>query len=168
MRACWRQPDDTMKNRPANPVLWLVIALPLLAVAASLASLALAVTRGDPELPKDYHWEGAALDSDQQRLATAAQQGIGATISYQADTQHCTVALHGAAPAQLRLDLVHPTDPRADRRVTMARTGSFYSADCGGLPAAHWWLEISDEAGGWMLRGRTAGRLQPPVQLGAP
>jgi hypothetical protein len=157
-----------MKNRPANPVLWLVIALPLLAVVGSLTSLALAVTRGDPELPKDYHWEGAALDRDQQRLATAAQQGIGATISYQAKTQRCMVTLHGAAPSQLRLDLVHPTDPRADRRLTLAQTGASYEADCTGLPVAHWWLEVSDDTAGWMLRGRTLGQLQPPVQLGAP
>ena len=157
-----------MTRRPANPVLWLVIALPLLAVVASLASLALAVTRGDSELPKDYHWEGAALDSDQQRLALAERAGIGATVSYQADTQRCAIALHGAAPAQLRLELVHPTDPRADRRVTLAHTGATYEADCAGLPAAHWWLEVSDDTGRWMLRGRTVGRLQPPVQLGAP
>jgi len=155
-----------MKNRPANPVLWLVIALPLLAVVASLTSLALAVTRGDPELPKD--WEGAALDRDQQRLTLAASEGITATISYRPDTQHCAIALHGAAPAQLRLDLVHPTDPRADRRLTLARAGESYEADCAGLPVAHWWLEVSDDTGRWMLRGRTVGRLQPPVQLGAP
>jgi hypothetical protein len=157
-----------MKNRPANPVLWLVIALPLIAVVASLASLALAVTRGDPELPKDYHWEGAALDKDQQRLATAARQGIGATISYESNTQRCVVALHGVAPAQLRLDLVHPTDPRADRRLTLARMGERYEAECAGLAAAHWWLEVTDDSGRWMLRGRTVGQLQPPVQLGAP
>ena len=157
-----------MKNRPANPVLWLVIALPLIAVVASLTSLALAVTRGDPELPKDYHWEGAALDHDQQQLTVAASEGITATISFQAATQRCVVALHGAAPAQLRLDLVHPTDPRADRRLTLARTGETYEADCTGLPPAHWWLEVSDDTGHWMLRGRTVGQLQPPVQLGAP
>ena len=165
-----------MTRRPANPVLWMVIALPLLAVAASLVSLALAVDSGDAELPKDYHWEGAALDSDQQRLALAASAGIGATISYQADTRRCTVALHGAAPAQLRLALVHPTDPRADRRLTLARAGggargvadASYETDCAGLPAAHWWLEVADDAGRWLLRGRSSGRLQPPVQLGAP
>jgi hypothetical protein len=63
---------------------------------------------------------------------------------------------------------VHPTDPRADRRLTLARAGESYEADCAGLPAAHWWLEVSDDTGRWMLRGRTVGRLQPPVQLGAP
>ena len=75
-----------MTQRPTNFVLWLVIALPLIAVAASLASLALAVNSGDTELPKDYHWEGAALDNDQQRLALAARERSGATISYQSDT----------------------------------------------------------------------------------
>jgi uncharacterized protein len=167
-------------NKRANPVLWLVIALPLLAVAASLASLALAVTRGDPELPKDYHWEGAALDRDQQRLALAAQQGIGATVGFDAARGLCTATLTGAAPATLRLSLVHPSDPHADRRLELTRTGTGpgndaapgmgtrYAVACASPPAAHWWLELADDQGRWLLRGRAQGALDPPIRLGAP
>jgi uncharacterized protein len=154
-------------KRPANPVLWLVITLPLLAVAASLASLALAVSRGDPELPKDYHWEGAGLERDDQRLALAAQLGIGATLGYDPATGRCTVTLRGAAPEALRLALVHPGDPRADRRLTLARAGDSYRGDCAALPPAHWWLELSDDQERWLLRGRTRGGLLQPVPLGA-
>jgi uncharacterized protein len=154
-------------NRRANPVLWLVIALPLLAVVASLASLALAVTRGDPELPKDYHWEGAALERDQQRLALAAERGIGATIRYQPADGSCMVSVRGAAPDTLRLALVHPVDPRADRRLTLARTGDTYRGRCGVLPPAHWWLELADGQEQWLLRARTQGGLLQPVELGA-
>ncbi len=153
-------------KRPANPVLWLVIALPLLAVAASLASLALAVSRGDPELPKDYHWEGVGLERDQQRLALAAQLGIGATIRYEPATGRCAVTLRGAAPEALRLALVHPVDPGADRRLTLAREGDSYRGACAALPAAHWRLELSDDQERWLLRGRTRGALLQPVPLG--
>jgi len=154
-------------NKRANPVLWLVIALPLLAVAASLASLALAVSRGDPELPKNYHWEGTALDRDQERLALAAQQGIAATIAFDAASGLCTVTLQGSAPALLRLSLVHPVDPRADRQLELVRTGAGYAVPCTAPSAAHWWLELSDGQGRWLLRGRAHGTLQPPVHLGA-
>jgi hypothetical protein len=149
-----------------NPVLWLVIALPLLAVAASLASLALAVSRGDPELPKDYHWEGAALERDQQRLSLAAQQGISATIGFDAARGLCTVSLQGAAPGALRLSLVHPADPSADRRLELTRAGASYAGRCAPLAAAHWRLELSDDQGVWLLRGRAQGTLQQPVRLG--
>ena len=159
-------------NKRANPVLWLVIALPLLAVAASLASLALAMSRGDPELPKDYHWEGAALDRDQQRLALAARQEISATIGFVAASGLCTVTVRGATPASLRLSLAHPVDPRLDRRIELARAqpspaGAEYAAPCATLPAAHWWLELSDDQQRWLLRGRAQGTLEPPARLGA-
>lgn len=150
-----------------NPVLWLVIALPLLAVAASLASLALAMSRGDQELPKDYHWEGAALELDQQRLSRAAEQALRATIGFDEARGLCTVTLQGASPAVLRLSLVHPVDPRADRRLELERAGMEYAARCAPLPAAHWWLELSDGEERWLLRGRAQGTLQPPVRLAA-
>lgn len=153
-------------NKRANPVLWLVIGLPLLAVAASLASLALAMSRGDPELPKDYHWEGAALDRDQERLALAAQRGIAATIGFDAARGLCTVTLQGAAPEVLRLSLVHPVDPRADRHLELVHTAAGYAVPCTALPAAHWRLELADGQERWLLRGRAQGALQPPVRLG--
>lgn len=164
-------------KRPANPVLWLVIGLPLLAVAASLASLALAMSRGDPELPKDYHWEGAALDRDQERLSLAARQEIGATIAFDAASRLCTVTVFGSAPASLRLSLAHPVDPHLDRRLELARAqrspagaghaGADYATPCAPLPAAHWWLELADDQGRWLLRGRAQGTLDPPTRLGA-
>lgn len=153
-------------NKRANPVLWLVIGLPLLAVAASLASLALATTRGDPELPKDYHWEGAALEHDQARLALAAQRGISATVAYDASAGRCVVTLRGAAPPMLRVALVHPVDPRSDLRLELQHTGADYVAACPSLAAAHWRVEVADDAGEWLLRGRTQGALLEPVRLG--
>ncbi|MBS0387270.1 MAG: FixH family protein [Proteobacteria bacterium] len=155
-------------RKPSNPVLVLVIALPLLAVAGSFVSLALAVTRGDSELPKDYHWEGKDFDRDQQREALAAQRGIGATVGFDARTQRCVVTLHGAAPPTLRLALTHPTQSAADLHRTLQRADGRYSAPCAAPPAAHWWLELADDQAGWLLRARLHGDLSEPAQVGAP
>jgi uncharacterized protein len=158
-------------RQDANPVLWLVIALPLLGVAGSIASLALAVTRGDSELPKSYHWEGDDLERDRQLQAAALRLGVGAAIEFDAAAGRCAVALRslapGPAPAGLRLTLTHPTDPAADRRVDLRLEGGRYVAPCAPLPAAHWWLELADDQGRWLLRGRALGDLQPAVRLGA-
>ena len=157
-------------RKPNNPVLVLVIALPLLAVAGSFVSLALALTRGDTELPKDYHWEGGAFDRDQERLARAARLGVGATLGFDPAIGRCTLALHGGAPtapATLRLALVHPTMSGLDRQLLMRLDGGHYSAACSSLPAAHWWLELVDERDDWLLRSRLSGDLRQPVQLGA-
>ena len=154
-------------RKPVNPVLVLVIALPLLAVAGSLASLALAMTRGDSELPKYYHWEGGALEREQQREARAVQLGISATIEIHPLTQLCVVTLHGAAPAALRLRLAHPTAAEADRSVALEQHGARYTAPCTAPAVAHWWLELADDQEQWLLRGRSQGDLQEPVVLGA-
>jgi uncharacterized protein len=153
-------------RKPANPVLILVIALPLLAVAGSFVSLALAVTRGDSELPKNYHWEGGALDRDEALQAQAARLGIGATLGFDAATGQCTLMLRGAAPATLRLTLAHPTVTSLDRHVLLYPSGDRYVAPCSAVPAAHWWLELADGQDGWLLRGRLHGDLREPVQLG--
>ena len=153
-------------RRFANPVLVLVIALPLLAVAGSFVSLALAVTRGDRELPKDYHWEGGALEADQQREARAAQLHIGAMLVLDTATQRCIVTLHGAAPDALHLRLTHPTQDAADLQLTLPRESGRYSAPCKALPEAHWWLELADDQDHWLLRTRLHGNLREPVTVG--
>ncbi len=153
-------------RKPANPVLALVIALPLLAVVGSFVSLALAVMRGDSELPKNYHWEGGALDRDDAQQARAARLGIGATLGFDPATGQCTLLLRGAAPAALHLTLVHPTESNLDQHLLLQLRGDRYRTPCSALPAAHWWLELADEQDGWLLRRRLHGDLHEPVQLG--
>ena len=148
-----------------NPVLWLVIALPALAVVASFWSLALALSRGDRELPASYHWEGGGLEADAARLGRAAALGLGAELRVDAATQRCSVTLRGVSPAALRLDLTHPTAQESDRHVLLQGSGGQYSASCAALPGAHWWIQLSDASGSWLLRARTSGALQAPLTL---
>ena len=153
-------------RKPANPVLALVIALPLLAVVGSFVSLALAVTRGDSELPKNYHWEGGALDRDEELQARAARMHIVGTLGFDPATGQCTLVLRGAAPAALRLTLAHPTESNLDQHLLLQRRGDRYRAPCSAPPAAHWWLELADLQDGWLLRSRLHGDLHEPVRLG--
>lgn len=155
--------DPTATTARANPVLWLVVGLPLLAVVASFASLALAITRGDSELPKSYHWEGNGLAKDQAQMAAAAKLRLSATVGVDRAAQRCTISLQGDAPPALRLILTHPTDNSADRSIVLPRSGAVYVAPCATLPAAHWWLQLADDQGRWMLRGRVQGTMQEPA-----
>jgi hypothetical protein len=139
-------------------VLWLVIALPASAVVAGLSSWAIAATRGDRELPSSYHWEGGALDRDDARRATAAAMGLHATLRVDTATLRCLVTLQGASPAALRLNLTHPTNALADREVLLQGVAGIYSGACEHLPAAHWWLQLSDDQGTWLLRGRASAK----------
>ncbi len=68
------------------------------------------------------------------------------------------------------LELTHPTDGALDRRVELAREGDSarYGAPCAALPAAHWWVQVADPAGRWLLRGRVQGTLAEPAALVPP
>jgi hypothetical protein len=155
--------------RRLNPALWLVIGLPAAAVVASFATLIVSTRAGDVPLPSRYHWEGQAYDADQARIAVAQRLGIQARLVYDAASGQCQLVLQGqdTNAARLRLDLAHPTDARADRHVSLERSGALYTAACEPLPAAHWWLELADDAGSWTLRTRVRGTLQTPVSLRA-
>lgn len=137
-----------------NPVLWLVIALPLLAVAGSVASMLLAVGGSDAPLPERYHWEGSQLDADDARLAVAARRGISAVFGVDAAAGECRVVLQGAAPAELRLTLTHATLAGLDQHVVLQRTGDAYTGRCAPLGQGHWWLELADADGSWLIRQR--------------
>jgi len=150
-----------------NPVLWLVIGLPLLAVAGSFTSLGLAILHGDKELPASYHWEGKGLDGDEARIAEAGRLGLTAQVQADAVAGRCTVQLAAPAGDALNLDFTHPTEAAADRHLVLQRDGNggLYGAACAALPAAHWWVQVSDTAGRWLLRGRAEGALGTPLLL---
>ena len=137
-----------------NHVLWLVIGLPLLAVAASLTSVLLAFGSADAPLPERYHWEGSQLEADQARLDAAAQRGISAEFSIDASTGECRILLRGAAPASLQLDLAHATRAGIDQHVLLQRVGDAYVGRCAPLARGHWWLEAGDAQSGWLIRQR--------------
>ena len=110
---------------------------------------------------------GGQLEADAARLGAAAALGLQAELRVDAATQRCSVTLQGAAPEALRLDLTHPTTQASDRHVLLQETGGSYSAACASLPNAHWWVQLSDARGTWMLRARTMSALQAPLTLKA-
>lgn len=150
-----------------NPTLWLVVALPAAAVIASFVSLALAVRSGDKPLPAFYHAEGASQDADQARVDAAARAGVSVTLSRDAASGICVATVTGASPARLRVAFTHDSDPGADLQLDLIRDGDAWRARCPAVPnAAHWWVEITDSAGAWMLRDRIRGGLARSLQIG--
>ena len=137
-----------------NYAFWLIWILPASAVLASFTSLYFALHGGDVPLPTAYHWEGHALDSDQARQEQARHLGIAVLLQFDAVDGQCRLRLQGDSPAELRVDLAHPTIVADDQHWVMKKDGDGYRAPCSALPKAHWWVQIADPAGRWQLRGR--------------
>jgi uncharacterized protein len=148
-----------------NPVLLLVIGLPLAAVLGSFASLAVTLAHQDTELPEQYHWEGFQLDRDFSRSAQAAQLGVTATLRGIAATGRCEIDLTiaGRPPDQLRLTLAHATRGDLDQHIELRRVAdrNSYVGSCKALPEGHWRIELTDAAQSWSIRDSTRDILQP-------
>jgi hypothetical protein len=150
-----------------NPVLVLVIGLPLAAVLGSFASLAVTLAHADTELPEQYHWEGFQLDRDFSRSEQAAQLGVRATLHNVAATGQCRIdlAIAGTLPEQLRLTLAHATRADFDQRIVFHRVpgSTNYLGHCRAIPNGHWRIELSDGAQTWSVRDSTKAIAQPVV-----
>ena len=76
-----------------NPVLTLAWGLPAVAVAASVASLVVALRTPESELPEQYHWEGFQLDRDFSQAARATELKVHATLSGFGASRRCELEL---------------------------------------------------------------------------
>jgi hypothetical protein len=146
------------KSFSKNPVFWLMFLLPGAAVAASFATLAIALSSADRALPPGYHWEGERLDQDFERARRAATLGVRGTLALQAG--ECVLTMAGVDSPTLRLLLTHSNDAGLDRQVLLKRgAANEYRAACAALPDGRWRLALEDDAAGWSLRQRITGSL---------
>jgi len=149
---------ETNMNPRANPVFWLMWALPGAAVLAGFATLAIAMHGADRALPEAYHWEGERLDADFARQRAAVRLGV--RVTFAAAQGRCVAHVVNADPATLDVLLTHGIDAGLDRALKLAREGpGEYATDCLVPPAGRWRLSIDEPAGAWSVRGAIDGDL---------
>lgn len=142
----------------ANPVFWLMWALPGAAVLAGFTTLAIALHGADRPLPEAYHWEGARLDADFARQRAALTRGI--RVTFEAADGRCTAHLAGSAgdPPALDVLLTHGSDAGLDRALKLPQVApGEYAGDCTPLPAGKWRVSVEDPSGAWSLRASIDG-----------
>ena len=153
-----------------NPALILAWGLPVVAVVASVLTLAITLRGSDGPLPEQYHWEGFQLDRDFTHAARAAQLHVHATLNGFGSAGRCELRLrmNGAPPEVLVLLVAHATKPTLDQSVTFNRVrvenetnGSLatYAGHCLQTPKGHWRLELVDAVNDWAVRQTVRGSL---------
>jgi hypothetical protein len=147
----------------ANPVFWIMLALPASAVVAGLTTLAIALRNADTALPADYHWEGEHLDHDFALARNAAAHGIEASFVANAAAGECRATVRAAPddPATLTLLFANGADASLDRVVLLRRVAAGeYRGPCTAIPAGHWRVALKDDAGQWSIRTQVVGSVE--------
>jgi hypothetical protein len=109
-----------------EPWPWFLMALPAIAVIGSLTSAYLAVQGADPIIEDNYYQRGLEINSTLQRVHTAAQWGVHASVEYDGVERGETVwvRVRSAQPVKdtaLQIHLIHPGRSGADRAALLGR-----------------------------------------------
>ncbi|MEW6676645.1 MAG: FixH family protein [Pseudomonadota bacterium] len=113
-------------NRPwwQERMVWLIIALPVTAVLASVATYMIASQEPVSMVRAQYTKTGMAIEEQRDAALKAASLGISATLDYRDGAVR--IQLHGNAPIaepQLLLHLVHPTQEGLDQQIPLTQAG---------------------------------------------
>lgn len=142
----------------ANPVFWLMWALPGSAVLGGFTTLAIAMHEADRPLPEAYHWEGERLEADYARQRAAVKRGVRVTLELH--DGRCIAHLVNGDPAALDVLLTHASDAGLDRALKLPRVAAGeYAADCAAPHAGRWRISVDEPSGAWSVRDAIDGDL---------
>lgn len=160
-------PGDTRSRWYREPMMWLVVGIPAVLVAASLVLVAISVRVGaDEALPVDVRRTAQIQQEDLRADRAAIDLGLRGTLAIDARTGAVEVRLAPLpdSTATLALTLIHPSRAAQDRRLTLTRSGDrFLGRVPLPLPAA-WTVQVAAADGAWRVAGRfERGRIEVPL-----
>ena len=138
-----------------TPMVWLLIAFPLMSVIGGFVLLTLAIQSDDGLVVDDYYRRGKEINLELKRDHAATALGVSASIAL-ADARN-SVRIDLSLPAtrrpdQLHLQLLHATREGYDRDLLLARApdGSYHAALLGLVPGRY---HVQLAADDWRLLG---------------
>lgn len=136
---------------------WFIIALPTVAVIASIATVVIAFTKADSLVNDNYYKDGLAINQQLAQDHTAQQLGLQAAIRLDLTSGELLLDLSGDLnlPEQLEMLLIHPVDASLDYRLTLNHVAaSRYRTDLPRLLPIRYHLRLQPVHGGdWRLNG---------------
>lgn len=138
---------------------WFIIALPLTAVIASIATLIIAAHNPDGLVVDDYYKEGLTINATLERDRQAQALGLSGLV--RVDAARLVLTLTSSSdPVQgrdLELRMIHPTRPHLDRALQLRReSGNQWSAALDAIAPGRWHVQVESPSGNWRLTGRIA------------
>lgn len=153
-----------------EPMMWLVIGIPVASILAGIAMIAIASRASVDHVAEPFRRTGQVQTVELTRDHRARELGVAATLAFAPDGRRVVVELERAEAAVLELQLVHPIERRQDRqlRLVAVAPNRFEGALAAPLAPARWDLELTDLGQTWRIvgqleAGRDRARLVPAL-----
>jgi len=149
---------------------WLLMAGPAIVVAASFATLWLAVRSDDGLVSEDYYRRGLDINRTLAQSELAANLGLVAAVSITSERLSVRLSAKApsfAPPATLAATVSHPTRAGLDQSLILRLQGDRYQGGFRLPEAGHWVLQLEDEANTWRLLGNLILPVNGETLLGA-
>jgi hypothetical protein len=138
-----------------EPWPWILIALPLSAVIAGIATLVIAIKHPDELVAEDYYKQGLAINRVLERESRAAALGLRAQAMISGNRIRIGLSAADAdLPGSIVVRFIHPTRAGEDRSIVLGMiTNGWYDGEMPGMAAGRWRVQAEDDQGIWRLTG---------------
>ena len=151
-----------------EPMVWLIIALPLSAVIAGVLTIWIATRHADTLVSKDYYKVGMAPLQHTEQDEQAARLGLKAVLQASGDTLTVRLAGQLTPPPSLSLMLAHPTEAAEDIQLSlMLQPDGSYQGPLPVLAAGKRRLMLQPSGGEWRLSGLAEAPMAGELHLAA-
>jgi len=158
-------------DKRSNPVLWLVIGLPVLAVVAGVGLIVVAVRSGGSDaVPGEVRRTAQVQVADLAPDEAARRAGLRAVLRVDAEAgrvQLFPVAGQFDRGESLQLAMGHPTREARDHVLALVPEELGWGAEARLEPGHDWTLRLTPAGGDWRLQGRLRAGEQAAVLLPA-
>jgi len=150
-------------------MVWLVAGLPLAAVFAGFALLAVAIDPRGVDPGERVQRVAQVQQADLSADLAASRLSLAAALEIDRDTGRVAVTLVPARDGAWVLVLAHPGDARRDRRIALEADGARLVANTAPLEAGAWIATLESHDGALRIAGRvdagaSTARLLPRVR----
>ena len=137
-----------------EPWPWILIALPLSAVIAGIATLIIAIKNEDALVAEDYYKQGLAINRVLERESRAAALGLSAQAMI--SEGQIRIGLAGVAdpPGKIVVRFIHPTRAGEDQSLVLDTIATgWYEGALPAMAAGRWRVQAEDDQAIWRLNG---------------
>lgn len=139
-----------------EPMVWMIIAIPLSSVLVGFLMLWLAINSNDGLVFDDYHQQGKEINRVLERDAMASSLGIKAQIAFLPDSHRLELSLSYrkalTLPDMLSLRFLHPTRAGEDVHMSLQRAGARqYIGEIPSLSSGRWIVQLETDE--WRVNG---------------